>query len=172
MAYKDELKSQMRAKIIAEAARRTNAPPPKMTEIQIKTAMDFLTEVEGIGRALANEDLKDYHARLPRLKDHFAPLLVHLSAPPRWGPEVEAARVMAEFGKAENLQAARERYEPFAARTVEFVKQLARADDAFKKIRLYQQGSGRGNRVWLQLTEPPMDPFAATRETNAIVLPF
>jgi len=167
MSGRDELKNQMRARIIAESA---STPPPKpevLTATQIGVLKELLADIDAQGRALATGDLEAFNKGLDRLTRHPSPMLVQLAAPPRWGPEMEGIRVLIAAGPAPNLEQARARFELFAQLSVKLVRDLAKRDAAFQSVRIFSAPGGDRPREWIQLSEPAANPFATATPKNA-----
>jgi hypothetical protein len=172
MSARDELKNQARARAIAERATAIPPPPFRLTSTQVDVLNAFLKDADQVGRTLADENLSDFNRSISRLTNHFSSMQQYLSMPPRWGPEHEGARVLAEFGHADPMEDARRSYAPFAKLTGEFIRQLVGVDPAFKRLKVYRASPEAGGKVWMQLEGPPVNPFEGTNAPQPAELPL
>ena len=161
MSARDELKSQIRARVLAANAEQENRPAPRLTDVQVQTIRSFLKSVDQIGRELAQGDVKGFNASIEHLPDHFPSLLRDVGMPPRWGQEWEGARVLAKYGHSESLASARTMFLPFSRLTVAFIRQLPQRDESFAEIHLFQSDQGNSHYVWIQLDATPLNPFGS-----------
>jgi len=159
MSARDELKGQIRAKVLAANAEQENRPPPKLTDVQVQTILSFLKSADQIGRELAQGNLNGFNASIGHLPDHFPSLLRDIGMPPRWGQEWEGARVLAKYGHSESLANARAVFLPFSRLTVDFIRQLPQRDESFGNVRLFQSDKNNVHYVWIQLDATPLNPF-------------
>jgi membrane fusion protein, copper/silver efflux system len=167
MSVREELKNEIRVKVLAARDHESKEPPQRLTELQVQTLTGFLHEIDQIGRHLAAENLDGYNSSITRLQDHFQPLLLNLGMPPRWGQEWEGARVLCKFGHAVNLEDARLRFAPLSALTVEFAHQLIQRDNTFNYIKFFGSSDSKGRHVWIQLDSKPSNPFTGAGTTQA-----
>lgn len=167
MTARDELKSQMRARAIAAAGGMSIAPAPTFSDAQVLVLKEYFKDVDQLGRLLAAGQLEAFNAAVPKLDCHFKPFLQQLAAPPRWGPIVEAMRVLIVFGPAENLENARRRFAPFAASTATLLREVVGMRSEFKMLYLYENPQDPEKRQWIQVSAPPADPFGGSNAPAA-----
>ena len=160
MNARDEIKSEMRARAIAAAGGMKASPTPTLSDTQVLVLQEYFKDVDQLCRLLAADRLDAFNTAVPKLQRHFDSFLRQLAAPPRWGPVVEALRVLIVFGPADNIENARRRFAPFAASTATLLREVVGIRADFKMLFLYQNPQDPEKRQWIQVSAPPVDPFA------------
>lgn len=168
MTARDEIKSQMRARAIAAAGGLKAPPAPTLTDSQSAVLRDFFDDTEKLGRLLAAGNWVGFDAETLKLERHFEPFLRQLAAPPKWGPVVEALRVLITFGPSENLEDARRRFAPFAQSSSTLLQEVVAIRPEFKSYGIYSGSGDSGNRRWIQSGDRSFDPYAGTNSAKAI----
>jgi hypothetical protein len=168
MTARDEIKSQMRARAIAAAGGLKAPPAPTLTDSQSAVLRDFFDDTEKLGRLLAAGNWVGFDAETLKLERHFEPFLRQLAAPPKWGPVVEALRVLITFGPSENLEDARRRFAPFAQSSSTLLQEVVAIRPEIKSYGIYSGSGDSGNRRWIQSGDRSFDPYAGTNSAKAI----
>ena len=168
MTARDEIKSQMRARAIATAGGLKAPPAPTLTDAQSAVLRDFFDDTEKLGRLLAAGNWGGFDAETLKLDRHFEPFLRQLAAPPKWGPVVEALRVLITFGPSENLEDARRRFAPFAQSSSTLLQEVVAIRPEFKSYGIYSDSADSGNRRWIQSGDRSFNPFTGTNSPKAM----
>lgn len=167
MTARDEIKSQMRARAIAAAGGLKAPPAPTLTDAQSAVLRSFFDDAEKLGRLLAAGNWTNFDEEVPKLDRHFDPFLRQLAAPPKWGPVVEALRVLITFGPSEDLEDARRRFAPFSQSATTLLQEVATIRPDFKSYEIYSGSGDSANRRWIQTGAQSFNPFQGTNSPKA-----
>ena len=161
MAATDEM-SRMRMAAIAEAAaanEKQTAEVVPFTAPQRQTLEAFLAEVDGVSRALAADDLKQYNQHVARFAKVLPAMDKELAASQRWGPAIFRVLALGQGTPPKTLADARNRFLPYSSAMVDLAKQLKKQDPVFAGLKMYHCPMAPKPGLWLQAKGPLANPF-------------
>ncbi|MCX5683598.1 MAG: hypothetical protein NT049_07940, partial [Planctomycetota bacterium] len=158
-ALSEEMR-KVRQVAMANAQVQQAAETPALTATQRQTLKDFVTVADGISRALAADDCKQFNEHMARLPVVLPALQKELAVSPHWAAPVQR---LAAFGgeakPAKDLDEARRQFLPLSTATVDLVKQLRKEDSAFSDLKIYHCPMAPKPGLWMQAQGPLRNPF-------------
>jgi membrane fusion protein, copper/silver efflux system len=150
---------KMRQAALVEANRTNTENTIALTTNQSQAIAAFLSEVDGISRALAEDDLEQFNRHVDNLSGALTPLRDELGEAPRWGEPIQRLVAMNPLQPAQDLAEARRQFLPFSTAAVEFAKWLRKEDSAFAGLKIYHCPMAPKPGLWMQAEGPLANPF-------------
>ena len=126
----------------------------------------FLDVADGIGQALADDDLRHYYDHIIALPTVFTLLRQEFNTNQPLDSLVQQAvsaglplAGAAQWRTTKDLAGARERFLPFSLATVDLAKALRKEGEPFTGLKIYHCPAAPKSELWMQAKGPPRNPF-------------
>jgi len=158
MAISSEMRTIRNAAVAGTHGKQTTNLSP-LTTSQRQALQAMLTEADGIGRALAADDIGQFNEHFARLSTVLPPLQKELAAPHRWEGLIQRLTAASQRQPAKDLTEARKQFLPFSATVVELVGQLRKEDPSFAELKIYHCPMAPKPGLWFQEKGELRNPF-------------
>lgn len=134
-----------------------------LTASQRQALQSLVTEADGIGRALAADDVGQFNERFTRLSAVLPPLQKELAGPHRWEGLIQRLIASSQVQPAKDLTEARKQFLPFSAAMVDLAGRLRKEDPSFAELKIYHCPMAPPPGVWIQIHGPLRNPFYGSK---------
>ena len=131
----------------------------------------FVDVADGIGQALAGDDLALYYERITALPTVFTLLRQEFGTNQPLNSLVQQAvnaglplSSAGQWRTTKNLAEARALFLPFSTATVDLAKALKKEGEPFTGLKIYHCPTATKPELWMQAKAPPRNPFQGPKE--------
>ena len=131
----------------------------------------FVDVADGIGQALAGDDLALYYERITALPTVFTLLRREFGTNQPLGSLVQQAIIAGlplsaagQWRTTKDLAEARALFLPFSTATVDLAKALRKEGEPFTGLKIYHCPTATKPELWMQAKGPPRNPFQGPKE--------
>jgi len=131
----------------------------------------FVDVADGIGQALAGDDLALYYERITALPTVFTLLRQEFGTNQPLGSLVHQAIIAGlplsaagQWRTTKDLAEARALFLPFSTATVDLAKALKKEGEPFTGLKIYHCPTATKPELWMQAKGPPRNPFQGPKE--------
>lgn len=153
------------AVVVSRIPEKDNSPsgvdasvPVFLGEDTQASAREFIRAADALGSALASDDLAGFNSLLPGVVGALTNLDGAFTEKHPWRAAVGAVKESGQLAPALNLEFARREFGPFSKAAVDFAK-LARQNEAFNGVKIYECPMAAPPGLWLQVTGAIHNPF-------------
>ena len=144
---------------IAEVDKQKIAGASVLTSNQRQALVALVATSDGIGQALAADDLVKYNRVLTNESNALLALPKEFGSGHHWSGIIERLATGGKARPAKDLAEARKQFLPFSTAMVELTKQLRKDDPAFASLKVYHCPMAPKPGLWMQAKGPLCNPF-------------
>jgi membrane fusion protein, copper/silver efflux system len=151
--------AELRSKELTERNRANVANQPKLTAEQCGQLQALTAAADGLGQALADDDLKVYNRRAQDFTQALGRWEVEFGSSPVLTTTFRRVTAAGKLTVAKDLADARAQFVPLGAAMAELSRELKKQDPTFAGLKIFHCPMAPPPGLWIQAKGPLHNPF-------------